>query len=365
MKQRFSTYWMALALIVILTLWLAMGNVQTAKSEAPDAQQQENGGPVPVAFRLSDAETINRELPIQGTLEAWRQVDLKARINGVVEALPVLKGTRVDAKQQLVLLSVEDRAAQLEKARADVTLAKAQLEAAQSLQGQGLGTDTDVAARRAALAQAQAELAERSQQLADTKIAAPFAGVLELLPVEIGQTVTPGMDLARVVDDTRLKLVGQVPQQLVPQLSLGQAVRATLLDGRQLEGSIIYIAHQADPQTRSFRIEASMENPDRLRLAGATASLAVALGSVKAHPISPALLSLNDQGGLSVAYIDTDDQVQRKPVERVKTSADAVWVIGLPEQVRLITMGRNLVEAGHKVKPIAESELKRGAAAHE
>ncbi len=365
MKQRFSTYWMALALIVILTLWLATGTVQTAKSEAPEGEPQATDGMVPVAFRLSDAETIDRELPIQGTLEAWRQVDLKARINGVVEALPAVKGTRVEARQQLVLLSVEDRAAQVAKARADVTLAQTQLEAAQSLQTQGLGTNTDVASRKAALANAQADLAERTQQLADTRISAPFSGVLELLPVEIGQTVMPGTDLVRVVDDTRLKLVGQVAQQLVTTVTLGQSVRATLLDGRELAGTITYIAHQADPLTRSFRIEAAMENPERLRLAGATASLAVALGAVKAHPISPALLSLNDQGGLSVSYIDADDQVQHKPVERVKTSADAVWVTGLPDRVRLITMGRNLVEPGRRVSPIAESELKLGAAAHE
>ena len=362
MKKKFSTYWLALGVVIFLTLWLAAGNVQQLKTDAPefDASRAEESV-MKVAFRYGKSEQVLQQLPIQGQLEAWREVEVSARINGVVERLPVVKGQRVEEGQPLVFLSEEDRPSQVRKAEAEVVLADSQLKAAKSLAQRNLAADTDIKAKEAALAQAQAELAKLKQALSDTVVRSPFAGVMESLPVEIGQTVQPGTPLSKVVDDSRLKMVGQVPQQRIAALRIGQKVTARLLDGQQLEGELTFISAQADLNTRSYRIEAALDNPERLRLAGATATLAVELGEVIAHAISPALLSLDRQGRLSVEHVGEGNRIIQTPVERVRITPDAIWVTGLPEQVRIVTMGRGFVAPGTKVEAVEETSLIAGA----
>src|SRR5690606_28092430 len=188
---------------------------------------------------------------------------------------------------------------QVRKAEAEVVLADSQLKAAKSLAQRNLAADTDIKAKEAALAQAQAELAKLKQALSDTVVRSPFAGVMESLPVEIGQTVQPGTPLSKVVDDSRLKMVGQVPQQRIAALRIGQKVTARLLDGQELGGQLPFSSCRAHPNTRSYRSAAALDNADSLRLAGATATLGVELGEVIAHAISPPLLSLDRQGRLS------------------------------------------------------------------
>lgn len=361
MKEKFSTYWLALGVIAVLTVWLMSGDVQQLKTEAPetDAGSKEENV-MRVAFRYGQSERVLQQLTVQGQLEAWREVEISARIDGVVEKLPVSKGQRVEEGEPVVFLSEEDRPSQVRKAEAEVVLAASQLKAARSLAQRNLAADTDLKAREAALAQAEAELSKLKQSLTDTVVKSPFAGVLESQPVELGQTVQPGTPLAKVVDDSRLKMVGQVPQQQVAALRIGQRVTARLLSGQQLEGVLSFISAQADPNTRSYRIEAALDNPEHLRLAGATATLAVELGEVTAHAISPALLSLDRQGRLSVEHVGEDDRVVQTPVERVRITPDAVWVTGLPEKVRIITMGRGFVSPGTKVEAVEETSLIAG-----
>ncbi|SRR5690554_223294 len=362
MMKKFSTYWLALGVVIFLTLWLATGDVQQLKSESPEFDaDRASEGVMKVAFRYGESAPVLQQLPIQGQLEAWREVEVSARITGVVERLPVAKGERVKEGEPLVFLSEEDRPSQVRKAEAEVTLAESQLKATQSLAQRNLAADTDLKAKQAALAQAQAELAKLKQALNDTVVKAPFSGVMETLPVEIGQTVQPGTPLTRIVDDSRLKMVGQVPQQRVAALRIGQKVTARLLDGQQLEGELTFISAQADANTRSYRIEATLDNPERLRLAGATATLAVELGEVLAHAISPALLSLDRQGRLSVEHVGDDGRIVQTPVERVRITPDAIWVTGLPEQVRIVTMGRGFVTPGTKVEAVEETSLTAGA----
>lgn len=357
MKRRFPTFWTALLIILALGAWLTTGDIQRPQQEPPAGDQASAAELPKVAYREIRAERIIRQLPVQGQLEPARVVKLQARIRGTVEELPVAKGQRVSAGQVIVRLSEEDRPARKRKAEAELALALSELQAAQALTKRGLAAETDVKSKEAAVARARADLATLEQELKDTEVVAPFDAVLESLPVELGQMVQSGTELALLVDDNRLKMSGQVPQQMVGRLTPGQRVNAYLLDGTRLEGELVYIAHQADVATRGFAIEATLENPEHLRLAGATASLAVELGEVLAHGISPALLSLDAQGRLSVEHLSEDNLVLRTPVERVHTTNTQIWVSGLPERVRLVTLGRGFVQPGAQVQAVEESTL--------
>ncbi|MDZ7684599.1 MAG: hypothetical protein U5O39_06000 [Gammaproteobacteria bacterium] len=69
----------------------------------------------------------------------------------------------------------------------------------------------------------------------------------------------------------------------------------------------------------------------------------VPIGREPAHLISPASMVLNDEGVMGVRIVDDNDTVRFKPIKVVSESPDGVWVSGLPERVRLITVGQEEV----------------------
>jgi multidrug efflux system membrane fusion protein len=96
-------------------------------------------------------------------------------------------------------------------------------------------------------------------------------------------------------------------------------------------------------------------NPDGRFAAGASAELRVPFERALAHRIPASLLALNDAGVLGVKAIDAEAKVVFYPADVVRAEADAVWLAGLPERVRVITVGQGFVRAGDRVRPVPEA----------
>ena len=80
------------------------------------------------------------------------------------------------------------------------------------------------------------------------------------------------------------------------------------------------------------------------------------LDETDAIRISPALLTLADNGAVGVRLVDEGDIVQFEEVTIIDSSEDGIWIKGLPTEVRLITEGQEFLSEGLKVEPIkAES----------
>lgn len=340
---------LSLLLAVILLIWLFSGESLQSLDEAPEPAAAVVE-PVSVAVTLSEARPYDRQVVLQGQLEPWQSVDLCARIDAVVEALPVERGGRVEQGDLLLQLSEDDRRTRLQQARAQQAYSESQLKAGQSLRRQGLNAATDLLRLNSELASARQAVRSAELALEYTRPTAPLAGVLDRLDVDPGDYLAKGQVWGRLVNTDLLRMRAQVPQQQVALLSLGQAVEVTLLDRRTLTGAVSHIAREADSATRSYTVEVRLENPDQLRIAGASATARIEVGRVAAHRISTALLTLNDEGALGVLHLDGDDRVHFAPVELISTGTEGSWVGGLPDQIRLITLGGGFVSPGDRVR---------------
>jgi multidrug efflux system membrane fusion protein len=176
--------------------------------------------------------------------------------------------------------------------------------------------------------------------------------VVETRAIELGSLLQRGDTVLELVDNSRLKAVGHVPQQNAAALSLGQPVTVRLLDGTRVEGRLSYIAQVADPQTRSFRVEAMIPNPELTLAGGLSGELRIKIGETRGHFLSPAALTLDDDGRIGVRTVDDADRVRFHPVALERTQMDGVWVSGLPEQARIITQGQGFVSDGEAVEPV-------------
>ncbi|MDP6815412.1 MAG: HlyD family efflux transporter periplasmic adaptor subunit, partial [Alphaproteobacteria bacterium] len=196
--------------------------------------------------------------------------------------------------------------------------------------------------------------------LARTIIRAPFAAVVDSREVELGAYVKDGSPIALLVDEDPYLVVAQVSENDVGRLRPAQKGYANLITGERVEGTIRYIAATAQPDTRTFRVELEVANPDRLMRDGVTAELHFPSERVAAHFISPAALTLDDQGTVGVRCVNAEAKVEFYAIRIVGSSADGMWVAGLPEQVDLIVVGQEYVRQGDRVRVTPDD---KGAAA--
>lgn len=356
--QKINPVWLALIFVVLLILWLASGDLFRSRDEAPAGDGQELVQLNRVEVARYEQEMYQPTLALQGQIAPWHEVELRARTNGQVVALPVRQGELVEAGTIVIELSTDDRADRVAQLQADLEVAQAELAAAERL-GQGdLVAQVERLQRAAAVARVQAELRGAELALQYTRPQAPFTGIYDRRLVDRGDYVDPGQALARFTDISRLRVSGQIPQQEVHRVQAGQVVEVTTLDDDRLQGEVRFVASVADPQTRSFYLEAEVDNPQRKRIAGASASLRIRLEPLQAHRIEPSKLRLNADGNMVVRYVNDDNRVAEAGVSLLRADADEAWVTGLPDSVRLITMGAGFVEPGEEVRvAVAEDAL--------
>ncbi|MEE4361522.1 MAG: efflux RND transporter periplasmic adaptor subunit [Pseudomonadales bacterium] len=358
-----TTYVAAILVALAFALWLLSGqlgrdedaSLAPSLADARDATlAMGEDAPVRVRARVVRAESQTADVVVRGRTEADRTVDVRAETTGRVVALPVEKGDRVDTGALLCSIDVETRKALIEESRRAVEQAQIEYSGATKLAERGYQSETAIAAARTRLAAATAELEQRELDLARTEIRAPFAGVVETRPVEIGDYLQPGAVCARIVDPDPMMLVGEVAERDVARVQPGDPGYGRLITGQDVEGTVAFVARTANPTTRTFRVEVAVPNADAQLRDGVTAEMRLPVERFEAHRVPSALLALDDAGDLGLRILDEDNIVRFVRVEVVKDAGNGIWVKGLPRVATIITVGQELVTAGQQVEATFE-----------
>lgn len=351
-KVKWNSLGLSLVVVIALIIWMAAGEIKVASTEAPAQPDVAQEAPARVQITTVNAQLYEPGLLLQGQLEPWSAVTVSSRIAGTVETIKASLGDSVKAGDVLLTLSEDGRGAEVKRWLARAKKLEADLAAARTLRSKNLASQSDILDVESELAGARAELENAQLAVSHLRPVAPFAGVINDKDVEAGSLVQVGSALYELVRTDRLKARGQVPQQSVAQVAPGQKVRVRPLDGEALNGVVTFVASAANPDTRSFAVEIAVENPERKRIAGGSANLRIALAELRAMFISPAYLSLGDDGRPGVKYVDEQNRVVFRTVKLVSVSTEGAWVTGLPDQIRLITRGGGFVSEGEQVDPV-------------
>lgn len=355
-KVKLGSLGLSLLVLVVIVIWMATGDLKIASDEAPAEPKQEEQAITRVEVEALQATNYQPIMKLQGQLEPWQAVMVSARVAGTVERLQVQLGDQVKAGDALLTLSNDGRDAVLERWRSNIRKLEADLSAARQLRTRNLAAETEVLGLQSELSAARAELAAAELAVQHLKPAAPFDGVVNRREVDPGTLVQVGTPLFEVVQIDRLKASGRIPQQTVNGVEPGQAVEINLLDGTRLAGVVSFVASAADTETRSFAVEVVVENPEMKRAAGGTASVNIRLPEQNAIFISPAYLSLDDDGRPGVKYVDESNKVVFQTVQLLNVATEGAWVAGLPDEIRLITRGGGFVAEGETVEPVDRSD---------
>jgi membrane fusion protein, multidrug efflux system len=344
-------YQWAGGIAILAALWVATGvfNSQAAQTPASDIVDK----PTTPRVRVSQSVASERDATviIRGRTQAKNEVDVRAEVEGVVQAIHFDKGDRVKMGDTLCEIRLNDRGAKVAQAAALVAQTQKELQVAQDLYKQGFRSKTQLAQSEAAYAQAQAGLATMNVALANTHIKAPFDGIVDDRYVNAGDYMRPGDKCEMVIAPEPFLATGTVSEQDVGGISLGDSATVKLVTGENVTGKVSFVADRADQMTRAFRIEVQLPNPDAKLRDGVSADINIAVKKVKAHHISPGIMVLSDKGAVGVRVVQ-NGRVAFMPVRVLSEDPTGAWITGLPNTVNVITVGQEFVNDGQRVEPV-------------
>ena len=185
-------------------------------------------------------------------------------------------------------------------------------------------------------------------ELNRTEVKAPFSGYIEKI-VKPGNFLERGQICATIIQLNPITFVAEVPESDINKVDEGQQVVLNLITGETIEGKLTFVSKSASSLTRTFKVEAEIENKNGLIRDGITSEMIIKTSKIKAHKITPSVLMLNDKGILGIKVIRDLEIVKFLPVTILEDSEDGIWVTGIPNQIQLITQGQGFVEDDQKV----------------
>lgn len=354
----------ALLITAAIGLWLLSGLLSGEKKIDPATRpvlaeqpfDAREGDELPrVRVRQIDAEPRIQRTTLRGRTAAKRTVVVKSEITGVVTERAVERGERVKKNALLCRLADDDRSAAVAEAEAGLRRATIEYEGSKRLKEKGLQSDTVIAQTEASQAAAEAILRRALLNLERTEVRAPFAGIVENIHANSGDYLSPGDDCVTLLDPDPMLLTARVTERDVSTIAEGDRVTARVATGEEVDGVISFVGRQSDNLTRTYGLEATVDNSDYALRSGVTATLFIARSEVEAHLVSPALFSLDDAGQVGIRILNERDQVEFRHITILEDSPSGAWITGLPARTRLITVGQESVVAGQRVSAVAES----------
>ncbi|CAI8421577.1 MAG: Toluene efflux pump periplasmic linker protein TtgD [Porticoccaceae bacterium UBA1117] len=339
----------ALIFAMALVLWFGSGLFKSSKATVPEGEAAIDYTHVQV---VSFSEQMFRPtVSLQARTKANRSVDLLAQVSGKISSILAVEGSRVEKGQGICQIDSEDRLLRLAQAKASLENASIAYRGALKLKSVGYQSELAISLAKAVLATAKTDLRRAQLNVENLKIKAPFDGIVEFRPVEIGDFIMPGQLCATVVELSPLKIEALATELDVNTLALDDEAAVVIAGQAYSDAKISYLAHQANPSTRGYRVEALMSNPGQVIRAGVTAQLNVQIEARAAQLIPASSILLSDRGSTIVRVLGADQTVFSAEVTVVGETSEGVWVVGLPKEVVLVTVGQNYIIDGERVLP--------------
>jgi membrane fusion protein, multidrug efflux system len=237
--------------------------------------------PTPVAAVEVVTKAVPNYLDGIGSIHAVHQVTISPEVSGRIVKIMFESGQSVQAGDPLIQLNDEPEQADLTNFQAQARLAQVTLDRNRKLAKQQFTAQQTVDQNQSDLAVAQAGIARVKAVIAQKLVRAAFAGELGVRQVEVGQYLGAGTPIVSLTNLDTLYVDFTLPEQVRAQLAVGQAVevRVDAFKDRVFQAKLTTIEPQLDPEMRSIKLQATLDNPEHLLLPGMFAAARVILAA--------------------------------------------------------------------------------------
>jgi len=309
-------------------------------------------------------EQSRREYP--GSIRAIQHADMGFEVGGRIEEFYVREGDEVVQGEVLARLDDRNYVADLDAAKANLRKAQSDLRRSQSIfkEDPGAISKQTIDSDQRAVDVAKANLAVSQKAYEDTKLRAPFSGLMARKLVEDFQNVQAKEPVLILQDTSTLEIEINVPERDVARGSTDKAVDAVTARGdpdvivsalpdRTFPARLKEFASAADPVTRTFSAKLNFENPGDVNiLPGMTARVQVTINPERAWTVPVSAAVANDSGNPYVWKLDPDSMtVSPAPVTLGNLIDDRVKIIdGVETGDLVVVSGVNQLRDGMKVR---------------
>jgi membrane fusion protein, multidrug efflux system len=336
-----------------LSYWAGKKSAPAASAAAP-AKAAPPKGPQSVVVEAAQVALVKlpQSLSAVGSLRSDETIILRPEVAGRVAHIGFREGERVTKGQVLVRLDDSVQVADLDKARANLSLMKTKFERSNDLIKQGfLSTQArDEAENTYKVAAADAELMKA--RIDKMTIRAPFSGTIGLRSVSIGDYVKEGQDLVNLESLDPLKVDFRVPEMALSQVRDGQTLQVTLdaIPDRSYDGRVIAINPLIDAAGRSIVIRAQVQNKDGKLRPGMFARVRLFTSDVRDSAMVPEE-SIFPVGEEKYVYKVVADKAVRQKVDIGQRRDGRVEILtGLAASDVVVTAGHLKIRDGSAVK---------------
>jgi HlyD family secretion protein len=359
--------WPALALGAVVVALVVLLAVRL--THALGVKSVTNKGAIPtVSVTEVGVSSVPTTVSIIGTIAARYDMPIGVEGDaGRVSAIYVEAGDHVKRGQVLARLNVSvlepqvaNLEAALEQARAEAELAEAEYRRAQAVGASGALSAEETQRRKSAAVTAAAkvkvaaaQLAESQARLARAAVRAPADGIILTRNVEVGQTATPGGEaLFRLSQGGEVELRGQVAEQDLPLLKVGQEVNVRLTGtARIYAGRVRLLGAVIDPQTRLGEARVALTPDPNLR-PGAFARAEVTVSNAD-RAVLPQTAVLTDDKGSYVLIVNAQHKIERRAVRVSGMVQNGVTIAeGVTGKEQVVATAGAFLQEGELVNPV-------------
>jgi RND family efflux transporter MFP subunit len=329
-----------------------------------------------------------QRLVLPGTVQAWNEAPIYARVSGYLKDWYFDYGARVKKGDLLAEIDAPDLDAQLSASRAKLNSAQAVVKvreaerqfaettferwrdspkgvvSVQEQESKQADYNSAVARVNAAIAEAAADQGdvERLQALEGfKKILAPFDGIVTARETDIGALINAGSgtgggngpELFRVADVHEMRIYVQVPQQMSAAITAGMAADLHLPQhpDTTFKAAVATTSNAINQNARTLLVELHAENPEGQLQPGAYAQVDFELPSNPHVVRVPTSALIFRENGMEVATIGPDGKIEIRPITLGRNLGTEVEVVkGLTTADRVVNSPPDSLSAGDTVR---------------
>lgn len=332
----------------------------------------------PVEIAEVEGKEVEYSISAIGTVEAFEKVAITARVQGVVEKIYFMEGTKIkkgevvaEIEPDRYKVAVDAAKANLAKAEAVYNEALAALnrreQAEKNLPGLFPSDELEGWRAKVKTSQADVEIAKSSLALAnlnynDAYVKAPVSGVIETRFVQTGQFVQPGTVLGTIIRRDPLLLKFKVPVSDADELKLNMQVRFKIRNSEDVfKANISHIGSFANEDTRMVEVVCLVEESENQSLRpGTFAEIIIPIKRIENAPVIPQTAIRPTEKGF-IAFVVKDDTVYERLLTLGLRTADGLVEVksGLSTGELIVIRGAEALKDGSKVKIVNPSSTEK------
>jgi len=344
---------------IVVAICAAAG-VWGAQVLLSDDEASGNGqGGAPQAVRVTTATAERREIEDRagavGTIQPLRSVKLRPEATGRVTARPVRSGAKVEAGDLIVQLDPRAARAALAEAQATLDETRRDFRRFEELKDENVAAKARLDEARAAFDRAKANMTRAEVELEKRAIRAPFAGVLGIVDIDVGDYIDQGTIVGQLDDLSDVEAAFALPESYFSTVSPGLTVRArsAVYPDAVFEGEVSVRAPRISEDTRSFDVRARFDNAEQRLVGGMFVRLEIVFATFEAPEVPDE--AIITEGRDSYVFKIENGTARRTPIEPGPSREGRTAIErGLKPGAEVVVSGWNALSDGADVEILSD-----------